>query len=231
MRAGGISLGGGICMAAASAIILMVPGVAAAKVASTPGYLVDAEGRVVVSASGFCIRTGQWTPAMAIERCDPDLARRNGVRLQSRGAPRTAPPGAEGALLPEQVSYTVEALFGFDQAELSPEGKTILDRLSQTIGTTDYDVIVATGHADRLGGQQYNEELSRRRSEAVKAYLVSKGVPSDRIQTRALGELAPETRPGDCSGSRSELIECLQPDRRVDVEATGRQARRPVESR
>lgn len=230
MRAGGVSLGVGVFVTAASAVTLMVPGLASAKAAATPGYLVDAEGKVVISASGFCVRTGQWTPALAIERCDPDLARRNGVRLQSRGAPRTAPPGTEGAPLPEQVSYTVEALFDFDRSDLNSDGKAILDRLAQTIGTTDYDVIVATGHADRLGSQQYNEELSRRRSEAVKAYLVSKGVPPDRIQTRALGELVPETRPGDCSGRRSELIECLQPDRRVDVEATGRLAR-PIGSR
>lgn len=227
MRAGGVSPGVGVCVAVVAS---MLPGVAAATVGPTPGYLVNAEGRVVVSASGFCVRTGQWTPALAIEQCDPELARRNGVRLQSRAAPRTVSPGTAAAPAPQLVSYSVEALFDFDQSDLSSEGRRILDQLAQKIATTDFDVIVATGHADRLGSQQYNDELSRRRSEAVKSYLVARGVPPGRIQTRAVGELAPETRPEDCVGARSELIDCLQRDRRVEVEATGRLAR-PAELR
>jgi OmpA-OmpF porin, OOP family len=203
---------------AGAAALALVAGQAAGKTAPPQGYVVDAAGNVVSSGSRNCIRTGAWTKALAIPECDPSLI----------GGGLSVPPPVQEAAPPlvqeaprTRVSFAVEALFDFDQSVLRQEGMLLLDRLAESLGSTDYDVIVATGHADRLGREEYNLDLSARRSEAVKEYLVSKGVPPNRIRALAVGELQPLTRPEDCSGDRAYLIECLQPDRRVDVETTG----------
>ena len=84
-----------------------------------------------------------------------------------------------------------------------------------------YDEITIAGHADRLGSDAYNQKLSERRANAVKAYLVSRGVPASKIRAEGRGESEPVTG-DDCKGSRGKaLISCLQPDRRVDVSANG----------
>jgi OOP family OmpA-OmpF porin len=81
-------------------------------------------------------------------------------------------------------------------------------------------VIIAVGHADRLGGDAYNMKLSVRRADSVKAYLVSKGVATSRVYTEGKGERQPVR---DCKGSgkTKELIACLEPNRRVEAEAVG----------
>jgi len=76
-----------------------------------------------------------------------------------------------------------------------------------------------TGHTDRLGSDGYNQKLSERRADAVRNYLVSKGVPKDRIETIGMGEKQPVVQ---CDQkSMKALIECLQPNRRVDVQVKG----------
>jgi OOP family OmpA-OmpF porin len=83
-------------------------------------------------------------------------------------------------------------------------------------------MIRAVGHADRLGSEAYNQILSEDRAEAVKAYLVGKGIEPDRVRTEGRGATQPATKPGECAGGRSEkLIACLQPDRRVGIETAG----------
>jgi OOP family OmpA-OmpF porin len=116
-------------------------------------------------------------------------------------------------------------LFDFDKSVLKPEGKSMLDELARELDGAKYDVIVATGHADRIGSNAYNQKLSERRANVVKTYLVSKGIPANSINASGKGESQPKTRPGDCKGRVSKkLIACLQPDRRVDVEVTGTKA-------
>ena len=105
---------------------------------------------------------------------------------------------------------------------LKQDGKTALDKLVSDLQGTNYQSIVVTGHTDRLGSPPYNQKLSERRADAVKAYLISKGVQADRISSAGKGETQPVTKPDDCKGPKSKkLIACLQPDRRVDVVVTG----------
>jgi OOP family OmpA-OmpF porin len=89
---------------------------------------------------------------------------------------------------------------------------------------TDFDRITVTGHTDRISSHAYNLKLSARRADAVKAYLVqTAGIPGDKISAKGVNGSDPVTKPGECKGTKptKQLIACLQPDRRVDVEVTG----------
>jgi OOP family OmpA-OmpF porin len=120
------------------------------------------------------------------------------------------------------MSFSADALFAFDKAELKPEGKVMLDDLVLQLGAANYDLIQATGHADRIGSTDYNQRLSERRALAVKDYLVSRNVLASRIEADGKGETQPMTKATDCTGPTSaRIIACLQPDRRVDVEMQG----------
>jgi len=117
-------------------------------------------------------------------------------------------------MLPRKISFASDALFDFNKADLRAEGKAMLDDLTRTLQGANYEVILAIGHADRIGSKGYNQKLSVRRAEAVKKYLVDKGVAPNRVYTDGKGKTQPVTKPG-------ALIACLQPDRRVAVEVSG----------
>jgi OOP family OmpA-OmpF porin len=137
-------------------------------------------------------------------------------------APKAAVAAPTPTPLPNKVSFSADALFAFDKSMIKPEGKTMLDDLVQQLSGTQYDKVILVGHADRIGNAAYNQKLSERRAAAVKGYLVQKQLPSDRISASGKGEAEPVTKPTDCSAVKMpKLVECLQPDRRVDVEMTG----------
>ncbi len=128
-----------------------------------------------------------------------------------------APKAAPAAPRSVSVNFETEPLFSFDKATIRADQGAKLDELVSGLGGTSYDSIAVVGHADRIGQAAYNQKLSERRAAAVKAYLVKKGVPSDKIRTEGRGES--ESATGDaCNKARGKtLISCLQPDRRVDV--------------
>ena len=132
-----------------------------------------------------------------------------------------APPPV---VVPRRVSYSSEAMFGFDATAVRPEGRTALDSFASELAGTDYSNIVVEGHTDRLGSTEYNEKLSMQRADAVKEYLVRNGrVDPSKISAVAKGESSPVTQPQDCKGNakNAALIACLQPDRRVEIEVSG----------
>lgn len=187
-------------------------------------YASDGRGEVARDSSGDCWRTGYWTPAMAIYECDPDLMPKPEKKVE---APAPAPaPAPVPYIEPEKIALSADQLFDFDKAVLRPKGKETLDELVSKLGGVNYDTIVVIGYADRLGTDSYNKKLSERRAAAVKSYLVrEKGIPADRIFTDGKGEANPVT--GDsCKGNKKTrtLIDCLQPDRRVEVEVAGTKA-------
>jgi OOP family OmpA-OmpF porin len=189
----------------------------------TVGYVIDQRGDVAKSGFGLCWRTGYWTPAMAIAECDPDLA----PKAAAPAAPAAKPAAAAAAPKPaaKKVTLAADALFDFDKAVLRAEGKAKLDKLSADMKAIKLEVIIAVGHADRLGKDAYNQKLSERRAAAVKDYLVSKGVEANRVYAEGKGEKQPVTA-GKCGKSEKrtkQLVECLQPDRRVDIEVIGTQ--------
>jgi OOP family OmpA-OmpF porin len=189
----------------------------------TVGYAIDQRGYVAKSGTGLCWRTGYWTPAMAIEECDPDLVKK---AAPAAAAPAAAAPAAPVAAAPkpaaQKVTLAADALFDFNKADLRSEGKAKLDKLAGDIKGIKLEVIIAVGHADRFGTDAYNQKLSEKRAEAVKAYLVSKGVEPNRVYTEGKGEKQPITKADQCKGPKSKkVIDCLQPDRRVEIEVIG----------
>jgi len=185
----------------------------------TVGYVIDARGFVAKSGTGLCWRTGYWTPAMAIAECDPDLAKKEAPKAAAPAAPAAAVKPAAA-----KVTLAADALFDFDKAVLKPEGKQALDKLVNDVKGIKLEVIIAVGHADRIGKDAYNQKLSERRAAAVKDYLVGKGIEANRVYSEGKGEKQPKTTEAQCGKSvvkSKKLIDCLQPDRRVEIEVIG----------
>lgn len=136
-------------------------------------------------------------------------------------APVAAPAPAPQPVI-EKVSLSADTLFDFDKAVLRPQGRDALDAFVGKLQSVELETITAVGHTDRLGSDQYNQTLSNERAEAVKAYLVSKGIEPGHVRAEGVGETQPVTKAGECVGGKStKVITCLQPDRRVEVEVTG----------
>ena len=191
--------------------------------AGTVGYAIDSRDNVVKSGFGLCWRTGYWTPAMAIEECDPDLVKKAPAAAPAAPAAAPAPaPAAAPKPAAQKVTLAADALFDFNKADLRAEGKAKLDKLAGDIKGIKLEVIIAVGHADRFGTDAYNQKLSEKRAEAVKAYLVSKGIEPNRVYTEGKGKKQPITKADQCKGAKSKkTIDCLQPDRRVEIEVIG----------
>ncbi|WP_413437876.1 OmpA family protein [Sulfuriferula sp. GW1] len=208
----------------ASIAAALLPSMALAANPTNYGYLVDTNGKVVKDNYGECWRTGYWTPAMATAECDPNLVKKEEPKPEPAMAaqePAPAPAPAPVPVTVQKVSLSADALFDFNKATLKPKGKTTLDDFVRDLESAKYDEVHVVGHADRIGSHAYNQKLSVRRADSVKDYLVSKGVPADKISAKGVGETEPVTKPGECVGRKSpKLIACLQPDRRVDIEVT-----------
>jgi OOP family OmpA-OmpF porin len=116
------------------------------------------------------------------------------------------------------VSLSAVTLFDFDKSVVKPEGRRALDDLVASLGAVNLEVIIAIGHTDSIGSDPYNQALSIRRVEAVKAYLVSKGIPASRIQAEGRGEREP-VAPNTIGGRDNP--EGRAKNRRVVIEVVG----------
>lgn len=188
------------------------------------------------NSSGQCWRIGFWTPAMANAECDPDLVPKPVAApapaptpapapVAPAPAPKPAPAPVAKPTPPKPTVITLKSseLFEFNKATLTNEAKSKLDSevIAKLGGIKELQFINVNGHTDRLGSAQYNQKLSERRAEAVKAYLVSKGVEANKIETYGFGKTSPVKSCPD-QKSRKALIECLAPNRRVEVEIQGK---------
>jgi len=191
-------------------------------------YVIDQRDVVAKSGTGLCWRTGYWTPAAAAKdpagcECDKDLLPKEVCEPKMAEAPvAPAAPAAGPKPSGEKITVAADALFDFNKAVLRPAGKEKLDELVSKAKAINLEVILAVGHTDRIGGDAYNQKLSEKRAAAVKEYLVAKGIEANRVYTEGKGEKQPVT--GDkCKGNAKTkaLIDCLQPDRRVDIEVIG----------
>ena len=198
---------------------------------STSGYLTDQRNGIVKDPYNLCWRTGYWTPALAHCECDVDLIPRD-ICFPPPPKPAAAPPPPPPAPVApppppkpvtEKVTFAADVLFDFDKAVLKPEGKAKLDDLASKLKGVALEVIIAIGHTDLIGSEAYNQKLSVRRAEAVKAYLVSKGIEPNRIYTEGKGKSQPVKKcpPQSAKESFKALVECLAPNRRVEVEVVG----------
>jgi OOP family OmpA-OmpF porin len=185
----------------------LATGVTQALAEEAPGYIESSQGNILRSGSGDCVHTGYWKPGMAtIVGCD-------GVTLD---APveviEGAPTGLVGAIVIPEA-----ALFAFDKAELTEEGKKAIEtyrkELRPEIAEAYAGIII--GHTDSTGNAEYNLGLSKRRAQAVSDYLVSTGVDAGKLREVGRGEEAPiasnDTPEGRTQNRRVEIIAIAEP--------------------
>ncbi len=172
----------------------------------------------------LCWRNANWTPATAAPGCDgaivppaPALAPAPAPVATPAPAPAAAPvPVPVAPPAATKVTYAADAFFDFDKSVLKPAGKEKLDDLVGKIKGINLEVIIAVGHTDAVGNDAYNQKLSIRRSEAVKAYLVSKGIEKNRVYTEGKGEKQPVADNKSAEGRAK--------NRRVEIEVVGTRA-------
>ncbi|MDB5803413.1 MAG: ompA2 [Betaproteobacteria bacterium] len=206
------------------AVLLAAVGVSFASgvfAQSKDAYIQDGRG-VIARNSNFgdprignlCWRTGYWTPAQAIFECDPDLVK---VAVAPPPPPPPAmtppPPPPPPAIVNKKITYAADAFFDFDKAVLKPEAKAKLDDLVSKLSGINLEVIIAVGHTDGIGSDAYNNKLSVRRAESVKAYLVSKGIEPNRVYTEGKGKKQPV--------ADNKTAEGRAKNRRVEIEVVG----------
>ncbi len=165
----------------------------------------------------LCWRDNFWTPATADENCDGAL---KPPPPPPPPAPAVAPPAPPAVVPPapppvvaEKITFAADAFFDFDKSILKAEGKAKLDDLVSKTKGMNLEVIIAVGHTDSIGSDDYNQRLSIRRSEAVKAYLVGLGVEKNRVYTEGKGEKQPV--------ADNKTSEGRAKNRRVEIDVVG----------
>ena len=194
----------------------------------------------------LCWRDANWTPATAAAGCDGAIVARPAAAPAAApapapvaapapapapapaaaAAPAAAPAPAAAAPRPAapppaaatKVTYAADAFFDFDKSVLKAEGKAKLDDLVGKVKGINLEVIIAVGHTDSVGSDAYNQKLSVKRSDAVKAYLVSKGMEKNRVYTEGKGEKQPV--------ADNKTPEGRAKNRRVEIEVVGTRANR-----
>nr|WP_145546129.1 OmpA family protein [Variovorax boronicumulans] len=182
-----------------------------------------ADGTLVwkTADQALCWRDAYWTPATAAKGCDGAIVAQAAAPAPAPAAAPAPAPAPAPAVVPQppaatKVTYAADAFFDFDKSVLKPEGRAKLDDLVGKIKGINLEVIIAVGHTDSVGTDAYNQRLSVRRSEAVKAYLVSKGIERNRVYTEGKGEKQPV--------ADNKTAEGRAKNRRVEIEVVGTRA-------
>jgi OOP family OmpA-OmpF porin len=178
------------------------PAAAEAKPAAAAG----GQGAAPAAPSVPAVTVAPPVPAAVVAPVAPAVA----------AAPAPAPVAAVPTS--EKVSYAADAFYDFDKATLKKEGQAKLDDMASKLSGMTLEVIVATGYTDSVGREDYNKKLSLRRAEAVKAYLVSKGIDASRIFTEGKGSANPVADNKTASGRAK--------NRRVEIEVVGTRAKK-----
>lgn len=208
----------------AMAVAAALPAARASAPDNAAGYLLSSNGRPVVDSAGGCWHTREWHAGMRFANCEPKLAAAAAVpaaaaapvRKPAAQAARPAPASAA------PLRLSADSLFRFDSAALSESGRAALDTLANRVAAARYASVKIAGHADPLGTPSYNRALSERRAEAVRDYLVERGIDAGRVRTEGLGSAQAVKTLAQCEGMpRTRLIECLQPDRYAEVTIAG----------
>ncbi len=132
--------------------------------------------------------------------------------------------GVVSTVTSRRYTLSADALFAFDKSDLSnmnAKGRQELDDLARELRSFDQlQSVRISGHTDYLGSDMYNMALSQRRASTVREYLIQRGVPANITFAYGAGETQPVKQCVN-NGNRQELIACLQPNRRVEVEVDG----------
>lgn len=189
-------------------------------------YVVNPFGLTWLSPFKQCWRSGFFNPGEAVAGCDDDLVKKEEPKTVAAPPPPpppppppapapapTPPPPPPPAPTAEKVTFAADAFFGFDSAQLKSGGQSDLDTMVDRLGGVALEVIIAVGHTDSVGPDTYNQRLSVRRAEAVKAHLVGRGIEANRIYTEGKGESQPVADNGTKEGRAK--------NRRVEIEVVG----------
>lgn len=199
-------------LALGSAFLALAAGSAYADY--TPN-LQDSSGHAVRDGAGHCVVTS----GVVLPECAPAPAPAAPAAPSQPAVPAApeAPAPAPAKPAPSSVRQSVviqaDALFDFDKSVVRPDGKKAIDEALDKLNGVDLEMVIATGHTDSIGTERYNQKLSERRAAAVKAYLVSKGIPASKITTIGKGETQPVATNKTAAGR--------QKNRRVDIEFRG----------
>jgi OOP family OmpA-OmpF porin len=197
----------------------------------TSAYLIQGQdGSPVTTGYGGCVHTSAWVSGLSYRQCDPQPVAMElpplPVLVEAAPEPVRVVVDTPAPQAPSAVPFRIsmDALFDFDSAILRTDAGAALDELARQIAQADYRSIDIVGHADRIGGAKYNQQLSEARAKAVREYLVAHGADGSRIAVSGVGSSAPVTG-SDCEAMRGKLlVSCLQRDRYAEVKVTGTQA-------
>jgi OmpA-OmpF porin, OOP family len=185
---------------------------------SGTGQTVSESGSVsnTLLSLGGIFRFG--APAPVVAEAAPEPAPIPVAEPAPEPMPEPAPEPVKCTPKFETITVKTEELFGFDKAKLKADGEAMLNQAADRIkANPDVELIMVTGHTDRIGSEAYNQKLSERRANMVKDYLVAQGIDANRLQAVGKGESEPVA---NCTGVKGKkLIECLAPDRRVVISA------------
>jgi OmpA-OmpF porin, OOP family len=208
-------------LAAACALAFSVlPLTALAQQPGENALVTDSRGEPVKSAFG-CVHSAFGPAPLWTMGCHPYQPMQAAYVAPEKAAPVYVAAAAPLAVY-ENVTFDANILFDSDKSALRSAGRDQLDQFVDKIHGLDTQSIVAVGYADRMGSDAANQTLSRERVDAVRTYLVAKGIAWDRVQTSAKGESRPSTYAGECKdANNAKNVACMQPDRHVFIEVSG----------
>ncbi len=215
-------------------------------------FAYDSPSKVIrTTVIGDCVKTGFWdtnrwgtgscpgdapaepvaaaAPAPAPRVIEPEPVQVQPLQPEPMEEPRALTPEPEPIAAPppppapmKTTTLAADTLFALNSFQLRPTAKAKLDEFAAELDQFDYRRIHITGHTDPTGTDRLNERLSRQRAEAVKRYLVTKGLPAGKIVAEGMGSSMPMVTDKQCAKlPRGQMVACFQPDRRVDIEVTG----------
>ncbi|MCO6412226.1 MAG: OmpA family protein [Thiogranum sp.] len=184
-------------------LVLSAPTFGAEKGMANEAIVGDSSGRVVTDGFGDCVGTSSWSRDLADEACGD-------VIEQAAPAPAPEPVVAYAPqVVSEEITLSSAALFGFDSADFKRE-QPQLDALAERVkALASIESVNIVGHTDSVGAESYNQALSERRAEAVKQFLIGRGVDAGIIHATGKGEFEPvadnNTEEGRAQNRRVEI--------------------------
>jgi OmpA-OmpF porin, OOP family len=206
-------------MLALSALLVGTLTAFSAQAAMSPGYAYDTREIVVRDVYGQCVRTYYWSKENANKECNPELFPEPRVVAPPPPAPKPAPVAKAAVVAPapapKVMVFHEAALFAFDKSELTPAGQEALGKYREEARAelSAASRIKITGHTDSTGAAEYNQQLSLRRAQAVRDYLVKLGGNGSIMEVSGMGASVPIADNRTAAGRAQ--------NRRVEVEVTG----------